>query len=342
MRKNLWAYLTIPALIITLVGMVGDGRAEDQDQEGQERGGCFVHVWAWGGQSFLGISPEEVTAETVRRLGLPEERGALVVHVVPDSPAERAGLKKDDVILTWNGTPVESAVQLRRLIRETPPGRTVRLGIFRDGRHMELTATLDKRSAWREKWRADIEGLIGESLEHAGRALRSLDWDTLMMVSHRGRLGVTLQSLTPQLAEYFGLKDRSGALITSVRKDSPADRAGLKAGDVIIAIDGQTVEDPSDAARIIRRKEEGPVEIRIVREGHEMTVTATLERRARRHHRFSSPIEVYGAPWAPRPWMFISPPEVPPTHIRPGRPAFRRMKPLAERQLITRTSPRIA
>lgn len=341
MRKNLWVYAIIPALILALVGMVGDGRAQDQSQEDEGHGGCFVHIWAWGGQSFLGISPEEVTAETVRRLGLPEERGALVVHVVPDSPAERAGLKKDDVILTWNGTPVESAVQLRRLIRETPPGRTVRLGIFRDGHQMELTVTLDKRSTWEKKWREDVEGLIGESLEQAGRALRNLDWEAFM-VSRRGRLGVTLQSLTPQLAEYFGLKDRSGALITSVRKDSPADRAGLKAGDVIIAIDGQTVEDPSDAAGIIRRKEEGPVEIRIVREGHEMTVTATLEKRPRRHRRFAPPIEVYGAPWAPRPWMSIPPPGVPPTHIRPGWPAFRRMRPPVERQLITRTSPRIA
>jgi serine protease Do len=109
-------------------------------------------------------------------------------------------------------------------------------------------------------------------------------------------MGVTLQNLTPQLAEYFGLKDRSGALITSVRDDSPASRAGLKAGDIILAIDGEKVEDPGDAMRIMRKKEEGPVDIRLLRDRREMNLTVTLEKPERSRRLVTPEIDIHLAP----------------------------------------------
>lgn len=293
MRKPLPILFLILLLAGILMGLASNSRAQSEEVETKARS---VRLLICDGGSFLGVHLEEVTADTVQRLRLPEERGALITQIVPNSPAAQAGLQKDDVIVRWNETPIESAGQLRRYIRETPAGRTVRLGIVRQGREREIKVTLGRRSEHAEpyEWELGQEALKSarEALDLARQALGSGRWDELMVWSYRGRMGVTLQSLTPQLAEYFGLKDRSGALITSVRKDSPADRAGLKAGDIILAIDGETVEDPGDVRRLISKKEEGPVEVRLMRDRHEMSVTVTLEKRERSRIRATPEIEV--------------------------------------------------
>lgn len=95
------------------------------------------------------------------------------------------------------------------------------------------------------------------------------------------RLGVRLQNLTPQLAEFFGLPRPAGALISIVEENSPAQQAGLKAGDIIISVGGERVENPSDATLTIWRKPKGPVEIVVVRDKQEMTFTANLQEDAR-------------------------------------------------------------
>jgi membrane-associated protease RseP (regulator of RpoE activity) len=113
----------------------------------------------------------------------------------------------------------------------------------------------------------DVAGLCGES----GSAVQRIKYVG-------GRLGVRLQGLTPQLAEFFGLSRPAGALISRVEADSPASKAGLMAGDVIISIGGERVEDPYDASRTIRRKPAGAVEIVVVRDKQEKTFTAQLEK----------------------------------------------------------------
>lgn len=280
MRKRIPIFFLILLLAGVLMGLASHSWAQDNEVEPKARAfRLFIH----DGGSFLGVHLDEVTADTVQRLRLPEERGALITQIVADSPAAKAGLQKDDVIVRWNGTRVESAVQLRRHMQETPAGRTIRLGVVRNGRETEMTVTLGKRSEHAKAFGFEVgkEAMESarEALDRAREALKDREFGEVMVWSHRGRMGVTLQNLTPQLAEYFGLKDRSGALITSVREDSPASRAGFKAGDIILAIDGETVAGPGDAMRLIAKKEEGPVEVRVMRDRREMSLTVTLEKR---------------------------------------------------------------
>lgn len=308
MRKRILFFLAVLLMAAGLTGWGAPSRAfdepKDQDtipeqnvvlvQDKDERGeACFIRMDVSASSGFLGVTTEEVTPEVVRRLKLKEERGALITSVLADSAAAKAGLQRDDVIVRWNGAPVESASQLHRLIRETPSGRMVRLGVVRDGREMELRVTLGKRSEheprqFRGLLDRETQERLRESFGKAREALENLDWRAYFgAFSGRGRMGITLQELTSQLADYFGV--RTGVLISSVREDSPASRAGLKAGDVIIAIDGQSVQDANDVIRVVAQKEQGPVEVRIVRERREMTMTVTLEKKEKAMPYFFSP-----------------------------------------------------
>lgn len=253
-------------------------------------------------QSYLGVALEDVTPEDVERLGLPEQRGALVTDVVEGSPADSSGFRAGDIVLQWRDEPVYSAAELGRLVRETPPGRRVAAGVYRDGSRTTLRVALRERRGPGTFFRGpdlDIHGevppearaRIRERLERArnrwenargrmenlGERLEELDPDrnAWIAVGDRARLGVRLQSLTPQLAEYFALGDRSGVLITSVQNGSPADSAGLRAGDVLLSVSGRVVSDVGDAVHGVRESD-GEVEIRLLRRGEERTVTVRL------------------------------------------------------------------
>lgn len=236
--------------------------------------------------SYLGVYIREVTEEDVERLGLREERGALVTDVPDEGPAAEAGLQADDVIVSWNGARLESAAQLRRLVSETPAGRSVELGFVRNGAQRTATIELGDRSSSVTRWLprgelgADIRDRLEESLGDARFHLRELrdgrgDFRVFMQ---GGRLGVGIQNLGDQLAEYFGAED-GGVLVTSVRDGSPAAAAGLRAGDVILRVDDERVEDPRDLVREIGGSDAGEVELRILRDRQERTIRATLPER---------------------------------------------------------------
>ena len=208
--------------------------------------------------SFLGVELSEVSRETVARLKLREERGALIEEVTSGSSAAQAGLQKNDVIVKWDGEQIESAREMSRHVRETPAGRAVRLTVMRDGREIEVSVTLGERKA------------LVNRVSVARPAIASVrvrpDIQIRPRVQDRGHLGVEMQGMTPQLAEYFGLSKRSGALVIFVFADSPAAKAGLKAGDVILSAGGETVENPLDIRRALTGKSEGVIEFRIMRD----------------------------------------------------------------------------
>jgi serine protease Do len=258
-------------------------------------------------RSFLGVELGEVTSETVQRLKLREERGALIEEVTTGSSAAEAGLLKNDVIVKWDGESIESAREVSRHIRETPAGRSVRLGVMRDGREIEVKVKLGERQAIITRprvvstapiARAEIRAEAMRAREEARAATTRVREETRAAVAQAreearaaavhvreqgratGRLGVQLQSMTPQLAEYFGLSKRSGALVVFVYADSAAAKAGLKAGDVILAASGQTVENPMDLRRALVDKQEGAVELRILRDKQEQTLTVQMEKRS--------------------------------------------------------------
>jgi serine protease Do len=219
--------------------------------------------------SFLGVELSEVSRETVTRLKLREERGALVEGVTSGSSAAHAGLQKNDVIVKWDGEPIESAREMSRHIRETPAGRAVRLTVMRDGREVEVNVTLGERAALASRVRIVRPAIASVRVRPDVQGRR---------VEDRGHLGVELQSMTPQLAEYFGLSKRSGALVIFVFADSPASKAGLKAGDVILSAGGETVENPMDIRRALTDKSESVIEFKIMRDKQEQTVRVQLEK----------------------------------------------------------------
>ena len=225
-------------------------------------------------QSFLGVELSEVNKETVSRLKLREERGAVIDGVTSGSGAAQAGLQKNDVIIKWDGQRIESAREVSRQIHETPPGRSVRLGIMRDGREMDVTVTMGERPSPVTRFSVSRPSLASARV----RPERVRPGIVVGRGSAR-TLGVELQSMTPQLAEYFGLSKRSGALVIFVFADSPAAKAGLKAGDVILSVGTETVENPVDVRRALGDKPEGTeVEFKILRDKQEKTLKVPLQK----------------------------------------------------------------
>lgn len=250
------------------------------------------------GGSFLGVYAEDVNKENMARYGMREARGVGITQVVKDSPAEKAGLKKDDVILRFEGDSVTSVRKLNRLVSEVAPDQTVKLGISRGGGEQEVAVTIGKRN---ESMNAmehfnfkGLEKLQGLDKLQGLERLQELEkmmppganvwkWEgqepgkdgmVFAFGNHR-RIGLSTMQLTKQLADYFGIGDGKGVLVTSVADDSPAAKAGLKAGDVITSIDGEKVEGAGDLARGINKKKEGDVTLTVIRNKNQRTITVT-------------------------------------------------------------------
>jgi len=273
-----------------VLGMVS---ARVRADDGDEKDRRVEIVRFAGGGVRLGVVLEDVGADDVSRLKLPEERGALVKEVVKGSAAEKAGLKEDDVILSYQGERVASAAQLRRLVRETPAGRRVTIEATRAGAPQRLTATLE---------RGENE-LLGDGsfqfempdsfafnvpvpptppippvppMDHmfdGEKGQRFFFRDRDHVVETRpGRLGLTYQKLSGQLARYFKVDD-GALLVTEVETDGPAAKAGLRAGDVIVKFNGKAVTDASDLRRTLGETPSGTdVTVTVQRDGHPLDV----------------------------------------------------------------------
>lgn len=250
--------------------------------------------------NFLGVHVEDVSRENAARYNLSgEPRGVGVKEVIKGSPAERAGLHAGDVILRFDGETVTSVRKLTRLIEEASPEHSARITVLRNGSEQEVSATLSQRDRFEPAIEGtpmpgfDAEGLkrMGEELgkqsgewelkgDEMRKRLEELQRDHPEGVFSFGssrRIGVTTSTLSRQLADYFGVTN--GVLVNSVEANSPADKAGLKAGDIITEADGSKVEDAGDLSGILNRKEEGEVTLTIVRDKKQRTMRVTPERR---------------------------------------------------------------
>ncbi len=255
----------------------------DQDRNDRPRRATLAN------SGFLGVDLAEVTSDVVGRLKLREERGALITGVTTDSAASKAGLQKDDVIIKWNGETMESAGDLGRHIRKTPVGQTVKLGVVRNGREIEVNATMGDRGEYLSRYRT-YNSQMRDQIREQSRQVREQARQSREQIRQANqavarirqplnyRMGISLQSMSPQLAEYFGLKDRNGALVVFVHPDTAAAKAGIKAGDVILSIGGETVESTFKARQILRSKSEGPTEVRVMRDRQERSFTIQLEK----------------------------------------------------------------
>jgi serine protease Do len=252
------------------------------------------------GSSYLGVSLDEVTKDDVTRLKLAEERGALVRSVEDESPAQKAGLKADDVIVRFQGEPIHSARQLTRLVREQPEGRTVSLEVVRGGATQRLQATLQERAgSWGfdiPKFAARVERDFGFALDppeppRPGRApaAPAAPLAPLMKLGVWGgprKLGIEYQEIDGQLAKYFKLADDRGVLVSHVDEDGPAGKAGIKAGDVLLKVAGRAVSDGQDLREELRKAEPGSeLSVSVQRDGKPLELKlklAAAETRRRR------------------------------------------------------------
>jgi serine protease Do len=227
--------------------------------------------------AYMGVDITDVTAERLSALKLKDERGVEVTMVDQDAPAGKAGLREHDVILTMNGTTVESGAQLRRMIRETPAGRVVTLGLSRDGQPLTLKVQLaDRRKsvAWSPKPK-DFKFEMP-----AMPAMPDFDLPVSVVVVHSSmRSGLMVENITPQLGDYFGVKSGKGVLVRSVEKGSRAEKSGFRAGDVIVRVNDQNVQDTSDFSHALRSITTGSVTVGIIRDKREQNLTLPLPER---------------------------------------------------------------
>ena len=244
----------------------------------QGRGRTIITDRGFG--ASLGVSVRDLQSEEATKARV-ASGGVYVESVTDGSPAARAGLKAGDIITEFDGERVRSALHMTRLVRETVPGRVVEVTLLRDGNRQTIDVTPEEGRLRIPDISRDVE----RGLRNLPRNF-SFDFDAFANggFGTRGRLGVTLMPITDQLAEYFGVKD--GVLVGTVTPDSPAARAGLKAGDVLTAVNGRSVEGVSDVSRLLRESSrDGKVELRVMRDRKEVTLNATLPDRERERDR---------------------------------------------------------
>ena len=239
--------------------------------------------WSWGygveegggGSSYLGVDIADVSTERLSALKLKEEHGAEVTMVDQDAPAGKAGLKNHDVILSLNGAAVESAAQLRRMIRETPAGRVVALGISREGQPQTIKVQLASRS---KSTSAHVFSPGDMNIQiPAIPAMPDIDVPVSIVIAHSSlRSGLMVENLTPQLGEFFGVKGANGVLVRSVEKGSRSEKAGFHAGDVVIKVNNQSVHDTSDFTRALRATSGGNASVTVIRERREQNLNLIL------------------------------------------------------------------
>jgi PDZ domain-containing secreted protein len=239
------------------------------------------------GGSFLGIYAENISRENMGRYHMSQVRGVGVTQVIKDSPAEKAGLRKDDVILRIDGENVSSVRKLNRLVSELAPDQSVKVSFSRGGAEQEVTATVAKRS--NQSFAGDFIPGAPRAWKFEGPDMKSFKWegpligrgdlfdnnkdgDMWFSLGNSRRIGVSTMELTKQLADYFGITSGKGVLVTSVTDDGPAAKAGVRAGDVITAIEGEAVDSPGDISRVINRKKEGDVTLTIIRNKSQQTI----------------------------------------------------------------------
>ena len=268
MRK----YMTIGAIILPLL-LTFSHAAQNWSVDDSS------HAWVFpseegGTTSYLGVDIADVTTDRISALKLKEEKGVEVTMVDQDAPAGKAGIKEHDVILSMNGAAVDSKAQLQRMIHETPPGRVVTLGLSRDGQPMSIKVQLaDKHKEFAFNGpRPDIHVNIPE--------IHVPDIDipaiNMVMVTSSARSGLMVENITPQLGEFFGVKNGNGVLVRSVEKGSRAEKAGFRAGDVVVKVNGQAVRDTSDFSHGVRSRNGDSVSVVIMRDKKEQTLTLSL------------------------------------------------------------------
>jgi serine protease Do len=192
-------------------------------------------------RGWLGVFIQEITPEVAESLGLPDRMGALVADVMEGGPADKAGLRSGDVIVTFDGKTVESERELPQMVAQTPVGKRVIATVIRDEKRLEIPMTVGEMEPEPER-RADRPDLTQN-------------------------LGLAVQDITPEVARHLAVKNRDGVLVTMVESGSPADKAGFREGDIIRQINRQPIKGVSDFRDIIRKVKDDKTALFLVERG---------------------------------------------------------------------------
>lgn len=255
--------LFIAGLFQLVLGVTDFAQAKDKDRDRDRK---RTNSFTWNSEDFdsdrawLGVEIRTLDEEFKGRDQVKADKGVYVDGVRDDSPAEKAGLMKGDVITKFNSTELTAADELIDLVSDSKAGDEVTLTLIRDGKTITQKVILGE-------WKDDNTFFFGRT--RGG----SDDVDFWTSDKEYGYIGVDLNTIDGQLATYFGMKDREGALVTEVEKDSPAEKAGLKAGDVILSVGDKQVESRSDVQKIVRRSDsEDTLALTVLRDKREMKV----------------------------------------------------------------------
>jgi S1-C subfamily serine protease len=282
-----WWGFALGSAVVLAAGAALAGSPEPSPSKHKEKSFQFFNMETDSG--YLGIVIKDLEGSSVR--------GARVEEVRDDSPAAKAGLKEGDVVVRFDGETVRSAEQLRRLVRETPPGRDVAVAVTRNGAEQKLTATLEKahNQEFAERWpfAGAPPAPPGAPMppdapdfrfapEDMGPGVREFHRELRMGPQHVAlpgprKLGVQYQEISGQLAKYFHVEGDEGILVVSVDENGPAAKAGVKAGDVIMKIDGKAVSDSEDVRREVSALESGKeTSLTVQREGRPLDLKLTV------------------------------------------------------------------
>lgn len=285
--------LSLSILIVTSSFVLSIGQTPEAKKEDAEKVARTFAFAFDGDGGYLGVQTEEVTKDNFAKFGLREVRGVAVEKVMDDSPAAAAGLKAGDVIVRLNGEEITSTRKLSRLISEIAPDHQVKMTILRGGRDENITATVAKRPApkfgngnfsFSMPERLDLEKLQNlpmlKDLPEGGANVFTVprgddDKSFVWRAGGNRQIGIGVYPITKQLGERFGVD--GGVMVNNVRDDSPAAKAGVKAGDIIIEIDGKAVKGTMDVVRAVNEKKEGDVTLTLMRDRNRQTVTVTPE-----------------------------------------------------------------
>jgi S1-C subfamily serine protease len=267
-------------------------------------------------QGYLGVDIRDVTDDRAHALKLKEARGAEICVIDHDGPAVKAGLRVSDVILQMNGQRIEGEEQLRRMLRETPARHTVNFVFSRDGRQQTISVQLAdreevERSAWEQHFAVPQpppddamtipdpmdDAAPGPAAQEQPRSYPGFGFMGPVILSST-YTGAVLDALGPQLAQFFGAQPGTGLLVKSVDADSPAARAGLRAGDVVVRMNGQSVSSREDWLHALQASHGKSIAVNVLRDRQAHTLTMALTP-AKKHSELLPPPPIPAWPAAP-------------------------------------------
>jgi C-terminal processing protease CtpA/Prc len=272
-------------------------------------------------QGYLGVDLRDVPADQISAPKLKDGHGAEIVHVDHDAPAGKAGLREHDIVLQLNGQAIDGGDQIRKLLHECPPGRTVTLLISRDGQQLTISTQMTtQKEVERQAWEQHLTATDPQdsSSDSAGndfssspsspspsvRGGNSFIGTILMNPSYTGAM---LEKMSTQLADYFGVSSGAGLLVRSVVANSPAALAGMRAGDVVVEADAKPVTSTNDWAKALKNSHGHSLNIVVLRDKKQQTLTLTPD--SKKRSSLEQPIEDFdhavvahlGFPWLYRP-----------------------------------------